>query len=267
MLEDARAETRGRRGRLRRGLALACLASTCSLLACGGPSAERRALPFPDGEDAPLVDHDEGGRWLVREPAHLEPLAPGFVRPYPLERIYGTFGDCRPGGRQHRGLDIGGVGEHHGLGTPLRAMVRSEVVSIHRPEDNPARWGRRDTRGGVAERRGHELPRSFVVPGYGEVHFFTRDHGSAHTGVMIVMRGLGGPLDGHQIRFMHLGDVHPGLEPGMVVEAGQEVGLMGSTAILQSLPHVHIDIEDAEGRRVDVAPFLGMPADRTRCGG
>ena len=236
-----------------------------ALASTGCAHAARQGPPFPEATARAHVDHGEDGRWIVREPTRLDPLAPGFVRPYPLERIYGTFGDCRPGGRQHRGLDIGGVGAHHGLGTPIRSMVRAEVIGLYRPEDDPGRWGRRDTRGGVTVRRGAELPRALQVPGYGEVHFFTRDHGSAYAGVMVVTRGVGGPLDGHQIRYMHLGEVHPGLSPGVVVEAGQELGLMGGTAIMESLPHVHIDIEDEGGSRVDVAPFLGMEPDRGRC--
>ena len=32
---------------------------------------------------------------------------------------------------------------------------------------------------------------------------------------------------------------------------------MGGTAIMESLPHVHIDIEDEGGSRVDVAPSSG----------
>ena len=208
---------------------------------------------------------DEDGHWLVREPTDFAPVAPGFTLPYPLERIYGTFGDCRPGGRQHRGLDIGGVGPDDGLGTPIWSMVRAEITAIRRPEDDPARYGRRDTRGGTTTRSGHRLPRSADVSGYGEVHFFTRDHGDWHTGEMIETRIVGTDMDGYRIRYMHLGAVHPELRVGDVVEAGQEIGLMGGTAIMQSLPHVHIDIEDHDERRVDVAPLLGMEADRSTC--
>ncbi len=114
-----------------------------ALASTGCAHAARQGPPFPEGSARAHVDHGEDGRWIVREPTRLDPLAPGFVRPYPLERIYGTFGDCRPGGRQHRGLDIGGVGEHQGLGTPIRSMVRAEVIGLYRPEDDPGRWGRR----------------------------------------------------------------------------------------------------------------------------
>ena len=208
---------------------------------------------------------DEDGHWLVREPARVRSLEPGFALPYPVERIYGTFGDCRSGGRQHRGLDIGGIGPDDGLGTPIRSIVRAEVTAIRRPEDDPGRYGRRDTRGGTTTRSGHRLPRSADVSGYGEVHFFTRDHGSWHTGEMIETRAIGTGLDGYRIRYMHLGAVHPELRVGDVVESGQEIGLMGGTAVMESLPHVHIDIEDHDERRVDVAPILGMDADLSTC--
>lgn len=233
--------------------------------ACAGAASSRARPPgeLPQVSDALVVSNE--GRWLIRDVVELSPMPPGVVAPYPVERVYGTFGDCRPGGRQHRGLDLGGVGEHFGLGTPVRSMVRARVVSMHRPEDDPDRWGRRDTRSGDAMRSGVALPRSFYVPGYGEVAFFTRDHGTAYTGVMMVTEAIGGPLDGHRIRYMHLGEIHPGLAVDDVVEAGQEVGLMGGTAIQQNLPHVHIDIEDESGRRVDVAPFLGLEADTSTC--
>jgi murein DD-endopeptidase MepM/ murein hydrolase activator NlpD len=218
------------------------------------------------GPDQVLVTTgDEDGHWLVREPASTEPLAPGFARPYPIERIYGTFGDCRSGGRQHRGLDIGGVGPDDGLGTPVRSIVRAEITEIRRPEDDPERYGRRDTRGGTTNRSGHQLPRSENISGYGGVHFFTRDHGSWHTGEMIETLVIGTDLDGYRVRYMHLGAIHPELRVGDVVEAGQELGLMGGTAVMESLPHVHIDIEDHDEQRVDVAPLLGLPADTSTC--
>lgn len=239
---------------MRAGFAPTVLAALLTV-ACGHPQPPPPELP----------PHQDDCRMLVREPVNVAPVPRGFALPYPIERIYGTFGDCRPGGRQHRGLDIGGVGEHRGLGTPIRSMVRAQVLSIHRPEDDPARFGRRDTRPGDTVRTGDALPRSLDVPGYGKVFFFTRDHGSWRTGEMIVTRAIGTELDGHRIRYMHLGAVHPELQPGDVVEAGQEIGLMGGTAVMESSPHVHIDIEDAEGRRVDVAPFVGLEPDRSTC--
>ena len=64
---------------------------------------------------------------------------------------------------------------------------------------------------------------------------------------------------------MHLGAIHPELRVGDVVEAGQEIGLMGGTAVMHDAPHVHIDIEDEDGDRIDVAPLLGLEGDPGRC--
>jgi hypothetical protein len=188
-----------------------------------------------------------------------------FALPYPTARVYGTFGDCRSGGRQHKGLDLGGVGPDHGLGTPVRALTFCEVTDIVRPEDNSARWGRRDTRSGTVTRRGVTLPRAKQIPGYGLVRFHTLDHGSAHTGTMITTVGTAGPLEGHRIRYMHLADPLPSLRVGSLLAPGDELGLMGGTAIMESLPHVHIDIESPAGDRVDVASFVGLAPDLSRC--
>jgi murein DD-endopeptidase MepM/ murein hydrolase activator NlpD len=103
------------------------------------------------------------------------------------------------------------------------------------------------------------------VPGYGRVYFFTRDYGSWRSGTIIVTEALEGPMAGYRFRYMHLGAIHPGLQVGDEVEAGQELGLMGGTAIQTDSPHVHIDIEDLDADRVDVAPLLGLPADNSRC--
>lgn len=228
------------------------------------------ALPTSPGSPPPAPAADEGlaphedVRVLPRQPAQVGQPAAGIVLPYPLDRIYGVFYDCRRGGRLHRGLDIGGVGEHHGLGSPVRAMVRSRIVFIGTPESDARQFGRRDTRSGTVDRRGHALPRRGEHGVYGTVYYHTRDYGSWHAGVTIIFEALDSAIAGHRVRYMHLAAVHPELRVGDEVEAGQEVGLMGGTAILRDLPHLHIDIEDAEGRRVDVAPLLGLEADTPR---
>lgn len=182
----------------------------------------------------------------------------GMVEPYPLNWIIRGFGKCVKGRREHPAVDIAGVGAKYGLGTPVRSMVRSKVESIHLPEHNPARYGTRDTRDGVTRRFGTALPRHQEVPGYGKVRFFTTDLGSARTGVMIVTRGMGGGLKDHVIRYMHLGAIHPKLKVGSILKPGDEIGVMGSTAILESVPHVHIDITDPRSKRVNVAKLLGF---------
>lgn len=238
------------------------------LVACGGPAPPPN-FPEPVGDDEPtnaLYGEDIEQRLVARQPVLVQPVTPGFVLPYPLQRIYGTHGDCRNRGRrQHRGLDIGGIGTNHGLGTPVRSMVRARITMIGRGEDDPATFGRPDTRDGTVTRNRVELPRQGFVPGYGVVHFHSRDYGSWRAGDTVVTVALDPPIAGYRIRYMHLAEPHPELRVGDEVEAGQEIGLMGGTAILQDLPHVHIDMETPQGERVDIAPFLGMEADTRTC--
>ncbi len=92
----------------------------------------------------------------------------------------------------------------------------------------------------------------------GRVFFFTSSYGSSRTGAIIVTEVLEGPLEGHQVRYMHLGAIRPDLSPGVIVDSGEEIALMGGTAILESAPHVHIDAENPQGDRVDMAPYLGL---------
>lgn len=194
-------------------------------------------------------------------------LQSGVALPYPTQRVLSTFGDCRDNGRrQHRGLDLGGVGDDQGLGTPIRSMFRARVTLIGTGFDEPDRFGNPDTRTGSAERGEHRLPRSGVIPGYGVVHWFTRDYGSWRSGTIVSTEVIEGDWQGHRVRYMHLGAVYPGLAHGDIVEAGQELGLMGGTAIQFDSPHVHIDMEDLQGSRVDIAPLLGLEADARTCG-
>jgi hypothetical protein len=190
----------------------------------------------------------------------------GMVEPYPLAWVIRGFGKCTNGKREHPAIDIAGVGPKYGLGTPVRAMVRSQVVSIHLPEHNPARYGTRDKREGSTRRFGTALPRAKKVPGYGKVRFFTTDLGSARTGVMLVTRGILGEFKEYEIRYMHLGAIHPRLKVGSVLRAGDEIGVMGSTAILESVPHVHIDITSPGSRRINVAQLLGVDIPVEPCG-
>lgn len=220
---------------------------------------------LPDME--PMGADGAGFRYLQRRPLEVSQTRPGIVAPYPVSNVFSTYGDCRPGGRTHAGLDLGGVGANGGIGTPLYAMSRSRVTFIGRPEEDPEKFGQPDMGNGHVQRgpRAAQLPRSMEVPGYGVVRFFTRTYGSWRSGAIIVMEGLEGPLKGHRIRYMHLGAIHPELRVGDIVEGGQEVGLMGGTAVQHDMPHVHIDIEDAKSRRVDVAPLIGLPGDNGRC--
>src|SRR5690606_22006443 len=151
------------------------------------------------------------------------------------------------------------------LGRPIHAMAPSVVEFIGRPEDDAEKFGRRDTRSGNTERQGRTYPRSMEIDGYGTVYFFTRDAGSWHTGEISVTRVLSGPLEGYQIRYMHLGATHPSIEVGDTLDPGQEIAVMGGTGVQGSVPHLHVDIEDPGGKRVDVAPLLGLEPDPSTC--
>ena len=190
------------------------------------------------------------------------------LAPYSLRRIFRGFGKCRRGKRAHQAIDIGGVGKNSGLGTPIFAMARSKVTLIGLPEEDSRQFGIPD-RGKGTVRRGYNgklvLPKQERIPGYGRVTYFTKNYGSWRSGTVICTKVLEGPLKGHEIRYMHLGAVHPTLKRGTVIEAGEEIGLMGGTAILDSAPHVHIDITDLKGERVDVARLFGLPEAAKPC--
>ena len=183
----------------------------------------------------------------------------GYVAPYSTANLISDFWECR-GHRRHRGIDLAGVGTDSGLGTPVVSLARARITHVGTPEIDPYRYGRRLENRSSVRRGGEELPTSGHVPGYGDVWFFTSSYGSWRTGVIISTEILDGPLAGHRVRYMHLAAPHPNLEVGDVVEAGQELGVMGGTAILESTPHIHLDAEDASGRRVDLAPYIGLPA-------
>ena len=223
-----------------------------------GLAPEEGVQPGGESELAMLSTQGIDPFVLHRDGARPDLNAQGVVRPYALDRVFGHFHDVRSNGREHRGVDIGGVGENRGLGEPIVSMTRARVVRIGRPEDNPARYGTPDLRGGMTERGGRELPRSGYVPGYGQVNFFTEDYGTARTGTIVVTEVVGGPLDGHTIRYMHVGAVRPDLEVGDVLQPGEELGLMGGTAILDDSPHLHLDIADENGERVNPEPWLGL---------
>ncbi len=96
------------------------------------------------------------------------------------------------------------------------------------------------------------------VDGYGTVYPFTRNLGRARTGVFVVTKSLHPDYEDHLIRYMHLAAVHPDIRVGSVIKVGQEIGLMGSTAIMKSLPHLHLDMETSKGLRVNPAPLIGL---------
>jgi murein DD-endopeptidase MepM/ murein hydrolase activator NlpD len=96
------------------------------------------------------------------------------------------------------------------------------------------------------------------VPGYPKVYTMTLNHGSFRTGVFIVTKAKHPKIEGYRVRYMHLAAIRPGLSVGDTIEAGEEIGIMGATAIQVSAPHVHIDIEDENLVRVNPATYIGL---------
>ena len=144
-------------------------------------------------------------------------------------------------------------------------MGRARVTEIGESDDDPARFGAPIKDRDTVTRGGRELPAWKDVPGYGKVFFFTRTYGSYRTGRFVATRILDGPLTGMTARYLHLGAVHRALAVGDVVEAGQELGLLGGTAVLDAPPHLHVDLETPEGDHVDLGRVLGIGSTRVPC--
>ena len=229
-----------------------------------GPAAGCGATPEqPDPVTANVRTLQRSGptattQRLARTPlATAEPVGDGYVLPYSTQRVISDFWECR-GRRRHRGIDLAGVGTDSGLGSSVVSMAPARITHIGTPELNASRYGRRLRTEGTTERGGASLPTRGQVPGYGEVYYFTRNHGTWRTGVVVSTEVLSGPLAGHRVRYMHLAAVRPDLAEGDEVGAGEEIGIMGGTAVLRASPHVHVDAEDESGQRVDLGPFLGL---------
>jgi len=188
----------------------------------------------------------------VRKDLSATKVRTGLYLPYPLKRIFRGFAECSDGHFRHRAIDIGGVGKNGGLGTPIRSMVKAKITRIGTPKTKPAWFGTWDKRRGKTKRHGHFYTRSGRVKGYGRVYYFTRKQGKWRTGVIIETVGVGTALKDHKIRYMHLAAPHPDLKVGDVVQAGQEIGLMGGTGVQESAPHVHIDAATPDGEKIDI---------------
>ena len=213
-------------------------------------------------EDRPQV----GNARRVRANTPVDPsiydprvMPSGIVVPYPTLHVFRGFGACHGHTHTHEAIDIGGVGPDWGVGTPIHAMARSEVVFIGLGNKDPDDFGVPDRRGGESQRGDRLLPRTANVSPYGEVFFFTQKKGRWRSGNILVTRALEGPLAGHTIRYLHIAAVHPDLVVGSIIEPGQEIALMGGTGVQESAPHLHLDIEAPDGHRLDVAPLLGLP--------
>jgi murein DD-endopeptidase MepM/ murein hydrolase activator NlpD len=200
------------------------------------------------------------------EAAHRAPLflANGVSLPYPLDNLMRGWTPCTRRGH-HRAIDIGGVGPDDGLGTPVRAMAHARVIRVGRPSEDPVRYGAPLTTGETTRRGRHDLPVSRRIKGYGLVHFFTRGYGAHRSGAVITLEGLSGPLRGYTLTYMHLAAIRPDLEAGRVVRAGEVIGLMGGTAVQRDPPHLHLEIDHPNGRRVDPGRILGIGPTAVRC--
>lgn len=186
----------------------------------------------------------------------LQPAAPGFAYPLDNMRPMRGFDDEKCG---HQGVDIGGDSPIGGVGEKVYSIVKSRVYFIGTPESDPRRFGRRLRRSRKPQKRGgYLIPVEIDVPGYGTVYPMTARPGSAKTGVFLVTKALHPEIEGFKVRYMHLAAVRPDLKRGDILEAGEEVGIMGSTAVQVSAPHVHIDMENEKHVRVDVSQFIGL---------
>lgn len=191
------------------------------------------------------------------------PIEPGFAQPYPYGNLLRQYdgNNCR-----HRGLDIGTVGEiNGGMGSVVNAVVKSKITLIGKTGGDIGEFGRQDKRTGEAIRTGRKYPRQILVPGYGLVYPLSLDYGRWRSGTVVVTKVLEGPLKDYTIRYMHLATVRPDLKVGDIVEAGEHLALMGSTAVMDSPPHVHIDMETPTGARDDLAPYIGLKETKSHC--
>jgi len=64
--------------------------------------------------------------------------------------------------------------------------------------------------------------------------------------------------EGLRTWYMHLHRPRHGLRPGMTVRAGEEIGRLGTTGLIQRVPHLHFSLEKAGKFYVDPAPFLAQ---------
>ncbi|MFO0747904.1 MAG: hypothetical protein U1F43_19915 [Myxococcota bacterium] len=210
------------------------------------------------------------------EPGGREPSPPadlygvfrldnGLVLPYPLDNLFRGWTECASRRGGHHALDIGGVGEDYGVGTPVRAMTRSKVVSFATTSSDPVRCGKPLKDEATTVRSQITLPTAKDIAGYGKVWFFSADYGAHRSGGFIALKMLDGPYEGATVRYLHLAAVRPDLKVGDIVEAGDEVALLGGTAVMDAPPHVHVQIETAQGHDLDVGKVLGIGSTFVGC--
>ena len=194
-------------------------------------------------------------------------LPNGLVLPYPMDNLFRGWARCRGGKHTHRALDIAGVGKNWGVGTPVRAIAKMRITTIGTPEKSEKKYGRRLKSNGTVKRGSSKLPCSAHIDGYGKVYFFTANYGRYRSGVIVAGKVLEGKLKGHSVRYLHLAAHHPSVKRGSVVLAGQELGLMGGTAVQEDPPHLHFEIISPQGEKLDPGPLLGIGSTIPSCRG
>ena len=172
---------------------------------------------------------------------------PSAALVYPVAgpaRVVGRWGDSR-GRRTHRGVDIMPLGQGAQVFAPVRALAAGTVIVARDAHQFEARGGRL-LRGDRSERREDlRLPRTLHLPGYGVVHPLSANYGPGRTGLWVAVAHGPGPLAGKTSHYMHLAAVR--VRVGQRVRAGEELGRVGSTAILSSRPHLHFGISGPRG--------------------
>lgn len=224
---------------------LAAVLAACVTLAAGS------------GRDASATEPDP----TLHAPFKLDN---GLYLPYPLDNLFRGWTECTGRGH-HKALDIGGVGPDAGLGSPVRAIGPAKIIQIGLPADDPKRFGIPVTEPETVVRGKMELPATKAVQGYGEVRFFTKNYGRHRSGGVIGIRLLGGRYKGYTVRYLHVAAVRPDLAVGDRVDGGEELGLIGGTAVQHDAPHLHLSMENPRGRARDVGRILGIGSTRVPC--
>jgi murein DD-endopeptidase MepM/ murein hydrolase activator NlpD len=194
-------------------------------------------------------------------PLKEPPVKYTYILPYAVDttQIMSRHYECR-GRRYHAAYDLPGVGPDGGLGTPVVSMGLARITEIGRPTEDSRSFGRLLRRRGTTRRGALRYPTHAEIEGYGRVYFFTQSPGSWRSGAVVSTVLLEGPYAGYTVRYMHLGAIRPSLHVGDLLKPGTELGLLGGTGVQDSPPHLHVDLADLAGNRIDMAPLLGLPS-------
>ena len=74
-------------------------------------------------------------------------------------------------------------------------------------------------------------------------------------GIRVVIRH---PVAGYKTLYAHLSKIPPHIQPGRKVKRGEHIALSGNTG-LSKAPHVHYEVHDLEGRKLNPIRFI-MPS-------